>query len=75
MVVLNILLFSRFPFWLLSLKVLLDMKGDIVDGRTPAKQSICGLSHVLQGSFIPGCAGFLPSTVSSPSSVCSRNEM
>ena len=39
-------------------------KGDTVDGRNPANQLIGSLSHCLQGFiYIPGGAGFLPSTV------------
>ncbi len=40
--------------------------GHTVDGSNPTNQVVC-LSYCLQGLYIPGGAGFLPSTV------CSRN--
>ena len=36
---------------------------DHTDGRNPEPVEVGGLSHYLQGLYIPGGTGFLPSTV------------
>ena len=36
---------------------------DYTDGRNPEPVEVGGLSHYLQGLYIPGGTGFFPSTV------------